>query len=57
MNEVYEQYKEEHPEELQELNRLLRFSESEERRLAGRRKEKLKKIEECRRVLYGDSDK
>ena len=57
MNEVYEQYKEEHPEELQELNRLLRFSESEERRLAGRRKEKLKKIEECRRVLYSDSDK
>lgn len=55
MNEVYEQYKEQHPEELQEVNALKDYSAAVERRLSDRRKEKLKRIEKYRRVIYGEA--
>ena len=54
MNEVYEQYKQEHPEELVEVNRIKAFSGHFEAQRERLRKKKLKRVEECRRVLYGD---
>lgn len=57
MNEVYEQYKLEHPEELREVNRLKAYSGHVEAQRGKLRKKKLKKVEECRRILYGDSGK
>ena len=56
MNEVYEQYKEQHPEELLDLNRLKAYSGHVEEQRLRRRAKKLKRIEECRRILYGDGD-
>ena len=50
---AYEEYKKEHPEEMVQLNSLKRTSRTIEKNLEGRRKAKLKKIEECRRWLYG----
>lgn len=55
MNEVYDQYKQEHPEELRELNRLKAYSRHVDVRREKLRRKKLKKVEECRRFLYGDS--
>lgn len=57
MNEIYEQYKLEHPEELREVNRLKAYSGHVEAQRGKLRKKKLKKVEECRRILYGDSGK
>lgn len=56
MNEVYEQYKEQHPEELLDLNRLKAYSGHVEEQRLRRRAKKLKRIEECRRELYGNGD-
>ena len=56
MNEVYELYKEQHPEELRDLNRIKHYSGHIEEQRERRRVKKLKRIEECRRRLYGDSD-
>ena len=52
--EIYEQYKKDHPEEMVNLNRIYGHTKKVERTLAARKKEKLKKIEECRRLLYGE---
>ena len=50
---VYEEYKAEHPEEMVNINRLYQTSRNIEKSLENRRSAKLKKIEECRRLLYG----
>ena len=51
MNEIYEEYKQEHPEELVDINRLKAYSQAVETRLEARRKEKIERIEECRKKL------
>ncbi len=52
--ELLREYQKEHPEECVELNRLkavsLEITLSRKQRVA----EKLKRIEECRRILYGE---
>lgn len=54
MNQIYEEYKLEHPEELVGINRLLKYSEKIEKRRKEQQKLKIAKIEMCRRLLYGD---
>lgn len=51
--EIYEEYVKENPEEMVKINALKKNSERIDAGLKARRKEKLKKIEECRRWLYG----
>ena len=51
---AYKEYTLEHPEELVGLNKLKKNSESIEIQLRKAREEKLKRIEECRRILYGE---
>ena len=51
MNKAYEEYKKEHPEELTGLESLKRRSAAIERERKRRRSDKLKRIEECRRIL------
>ena len=51
--EAYEEYVKEHPEEMVRINALKQNSERIDAAIKARRKEKLKKIEECRRWLYG----
>lgn len=50
---IYEEYVKEHPEEMVRINALKKTSKRIETDLKDRRKEKLRKIEECRRWLYG----
>lgn len=56
MNEAYYEYASEHPEELICIEQMKRFSREVDKGFKRRKKEKLKKLEECRRLLYGDSD-
>lgn len=51
--EIYQEYVKEHPEEMTKINALKRNSERIDAGMKERRKAKLKKIEECRRWLYG----
>lgn len=50
---IYEEYKKEHPEEMVRLNALMRTSKHIQKNLDDRRQAKIRKIEECRRILYG----
>lgn len=54
MNQAYEEYKKEHPEELKALNAIKKNSFRIELMRKSMRSEKLKKIEECRRRLNGE---
>lgn len=51
--EVYEQYKQEYPEELAGVNMLKARSDAIEVQRHKARQEKLEYIEQCRRALYG----
>lgn len=51
--EAYEEYKQEHPEELVRLNQLFKNSQAIEERNRKLREAKLAKIEACKRALYG----
>lgn len=51
--ELLREYQKEHPEECVELNRLKEVSLQIELARKARATEKLKRIEECRRILYG----
>ena len=51
MNDLLREHFEEHPEEYQEIQNYLARSKMIEDELAFRRKEKLNRIEECRRLL------
>lgn len=51
---AYEEYKKEHPEELVRLNALKDKSASIEARNQKAREEKIRRIEECRRILNGE---
>lgn len=51
--EVYESYKQEHPDELAGLNALKAKSDAIEFQRHKERREKLEYIEQCRRALYG----
>ena len=51
--EAYEQYKQEHPEELVRVNRLFAYTEAVEETRQKLREAKLAKIEACKRALYG----
>lgn len=50
----YDEYKQEHPEELVNVERLFERSGHYDNVRKARQKRKLKKIEECRRILYGE---
>lgn len=54
MNDAYKEYVNEHPEELTNLNRIKNRSDSIHKMLRSRKQERLKKIEECRRILNGE---
>ncbi len=56
MRQVYEDYRKEHPEELKEIDRLKSYTKAVDSLLRKRQKHKLKRIEECRRILYGDDN-
>lgn len=51
--DLLREYQKEHPEECVEINRLKAYSRSVDEDRQRRVTEKLKKIEECRRKLYG----
>lgn len=51
--EAYEEYKQEHPEELVRLNTLFAYTKSVEDQRQKMREAKLAKIEACKRALYG----
>lgn len=51
---IYEEYKQEHPEELIRLNEVKRQSEAIEQQRWAIARNKLRKVEECRRKLYGE---
>lgn len=53
--DIYEEYKTEHPEELEGLNRILRYSEAIEAKKQEYRNLKIAKIEMYRRLIDGDS--
>ena len=57
MNEIYEEYKTEHPEEFVGINRLLKYSEEIEKKRKEYQKLKIAKIEMCRRLLNGNHSK
>ena len=52
--EAYEEYKQEHPEELVRVNKLFAYTEAVEAEKKKLRAAKLAKIEACRRKLYGE---
>lgn len=52
--EAYEEYKAEHPEEMVRLNELKAKSRGIEKDLERRRRAKVQKIAEMRRMLYGE---
>ena len=56
MRQVYEDYRKEHPEELKEIDRLKSYTKAVDSLLRKRQKQKLKRIEECRRILYGNDN-
>lgn len=51
---IYEEYKKEHPEELVRLNGLKEQSAAIEQQKWAMARNKLRKVEECRRKLYGE---
>lgn len=52
--EAYEEYKQEHPEELLRVNKLFAYTEAVEEQKRQLRAAKLAKIEACKRKLYGE---
>lgn len=52
--EAYEEYKQEHPEELVRVNKLFAYTEAVEEHKSKLRAAKLAKIEACKRRLYGE---
>lgn len=51
--DLLREYQEEHPEECVELNRIKAHSQAVAESRKRMASEKLKRIEECRRILYG----
>lgn len=51
---IYEEYKKEHPEELVRLNSVKQYSQSIEEQRKRMAQDKLRKVAECRRYLYGE---
>lgn len=51
--DLLREYQKEHPEECVELNRIKAHSQAIAETRKRMASEKLKKIEECRRILYG----
>lgn len=53
---MYKEYFEEHPDEYASINAIKLQTKLYEIEREKRREEKLKRIEECRRILDGDSE-
>lgn len=54
---AYEEYKQEHPEELIGINRLMAYAKRFEKVKEEHKKIRIAKIEMCRRLLYGEHSK